>query len=421
MRNSTIVTSALLIRKGPLGPRFVDPVVEGLYRTELTVVRQRALRFSVIVLSLMTLVGMSFQLYGSNWDWSHPMTGWMGVNLLIAMTFLVLTRSPAPETQRALAIIFALVCGLNVSVAEPLILISHDWTEVVLRYGYFAPGLLAFLPFLLLRMPFAEGMAVNLVVLPSYLLVIGLDPAFPHNHFLMHTNNILANGIAAGAGGWLLDRLQRENFAQHREVESLLLNILPAPIAARLRRQESPIADAVTEVGVVFADIVGFTPYAATRSPAEVVRLLDNIFSRFDELAKQNGLEKIKTIGDAYLAVSGLPTPSGDHAIAVARFALGVIDEVARLSKASGISLDVRVGIDCGPVVAGVIGRHKFSYDVWGDTVNTASRMESHGEAGRIQLTERAARLLGPEFHLERRGSVYVKGKGDQETWWLIK
>jgi len=309
---------------------------------------------------------------------------------------------------------------LDVAVVAPLILASHGWGQVLLKYGYFGPVLLAFLPFLLLRMPFAEGMAINAVVLSSYVVVLWLVPGLPVGHRLMHMNNVVLSGIAAGAGGWMLDSLQRDNYARRREVESLLLNILPATIAGRLKKGESPIADAATEVSVVFADLVGFTPFAKARTPAEVVQLLDRVFSRFDELAKLHGLEKIKTIGDAYLAVSGLPDAREDHADAAARFALAILDEVVQIGASHGTALSLRVGIDCGPVVAGVIGRHKFSYDVWGDTVNTASRMESHGEPGRIQLTERAASQLSPNFRVERRGDIEVKGKGRMQTLWLI-
>ena len=384
----------------------------------MVVVRQRALRYSVIVVSSMTVVAMAFQLFGSHLNWSHPMTGWLGANLLLATTFLVLTRSPS-ITPPVLVPIFALVCGLDVAVVAPLILASHGWGQVLLKYGYFGPVLLTFLPFLLLRMPFAEGMAVNGVVLSSYVVVLWLVPGLPVGHRLMHMNNVLLSSIAAGAGGWLLDSLQRDNHARRREVESLLLNILPATIAARLKRGESPIADAASQVSVVFADLVGFTQFAQARTPGEVVQLLDRIFCCFDELARQQDLEKIKTIGDSYLAVAGLPDAREDHADAAARFALAIVDEVVRIGASHGVALSLRVGIDCGPVVAGVIGRHKFSYDVWGDTVNTASRMESHSEPGRIQLTERLVGQLSPGFRVERRGDIDVKGKGRMQTWWL--
>ena len=209
--------------------------------------------------------------------------------------------------------------------------------------------------------------------------------------------------------------------AENERAERLLLNVLPAPIAERLKRSTATIADAVDDVSVVFADLVGFTPLAAANSAGDVVRLLDDIFRAFDACAALTGVEKIKTVGDCYLAVAGLPTARADHAAAAARFALGMRDALADYNAGTGHTLQLRIGIESGPVVAGVIGKHKFSYDLWGDTVNAAARMESHGEPGRIQLGEGAARLLERDFVLEERGEIDVKGRGRMRTWWLEK
>src|SRR5262249_51906492 len=161
------------------------------------------------------------------------------------------------------------------------------------------------------------------------------------------------------------------------------------------KRDASTIADSADEVSVVFADIVGFTPLAASMTPTALVQMLDGVFRKFDACATAAGVEKIKTIGDAYVAVAGLTLERGDHAAAAARFALSLRDAISEYNASEGKSLRLRIGLESGPVVAGVIGKHKFSYDLWGDTVNAAARMESHGEPGRIQLGERAARLLG--------------------------
>jgi adenylate cyclase len=171
-------------------------------------------------------------------------------------------------------------------------------------------------------------------------------------------------------------------------------------------------------VSVVFADITGFTPVAERLPAEEVVVILDEIFSAFDELVAHHGLEKIKTIGDGYLVAAGIPTPRADHAEAAARLALAMMQAFPELPVASGLNL--RVGIDSGPVVAGVIGRTKFGYDLWGDTVNTASRMESHAPLGAIQVTERTYRRLEDSFVLERRTGVIVKGKGEMTTYVLL-
>jgi class 3 adenylate cyclase len=217
-----------------------------------------------------------------------------------------------------------------------------------------------------------------------------------------------------------LDRAHRLLLAERERSEQLLLNVLPAPIAARLKQGEEVIADGFPEVTVLFADLVDFTRRSQETTPERVVRILDDLFSALDELAERHGLEKIKTIGDAYMAVGGLPEPRPDHAEAVAEMALAVREEVARHLDAAGRPLAVRIGIDTGPVVAGVIGRRKFSYDLWGDTVNTASRMESNGLAGCIQVTDRAYRRLRDRYRFERRGPVQVKGKGELVTWFLL-
>jgi class 3 adenylate cyclase len=207
-----------------------------------------------------------------------------------------------------------------------------------------------------------------------------------------------------------------------REHERLLLAILPPSIAERLRAGERTIADDFEDMSVLFADLVGFTELSSRLPADEVVRILNQVFSTFDALAEANGLEKIKTIGDAYMAVGGL-APDGegrDHAEAVADTALAMVDAVERLAAASGYDLRVRVGVHVGPTVAGVIGMRKFIYDVWGDAVNTASRMESQGVPGRVQVTEGTRRRLEPAFSFEPRGTLEVKGLGPVETSFLV-
>jgi len=206
---------------------------------------------------------------------------------------------------------------------------------------------------------------------------------------------------------------------EREKSERLLLNVLPVSIADRLKESEETIADGFDSATVLFADIVGFTPLARDLPPADTVVLLDRIFAGWDELAERHGVEKIKTIGDAYMVAAGLPTPREDHAEAIAELALEMGAEAERCAG-SGAPLEVRIGIDTGPVVAGVIGRAKFSYDLWGDTVNTASRMESHGLPGEIQVTERTCERLHDRFELRPRGTIEVKGKGAMSTYLLL-
>jgi adenylate cyclase len=216
------------------------------------------------------------------------------------------------------------------------------------------------------------------------------------------------------------ERALAELEVERAKSERLLLNVLPASVASRLKESDQVIADGFAAATVLFADIVGFTPLAQSLPPADAVVLLDRVFAGWDELAERHGVEKIKTIGDAYMVAGGLPAPRADHAEAIADLALEMGAEAERWAGESGLPLEVRIGIDTGPVVAGVIGRAKFTYDLWGDTVNTASRMESHGVPGAIQVTERAYERLRDRYELRRRGTIEVKGKGPMTTYLLL-
>ncbi len=209
-------------------------------------------------------------------------------------------------------------------------------------------------------------------------------------------------------------RLERE------KAEQLLLNILPEPIAATLKERNGTIAEGYEEVTILFADIVGFTQIAAQISPAELVTLLNQIFSHFDELCDRLGLEKIKTIGDNYMVAAGLPLPRPDHAEAIADMALAMRQATAILGEQLHQPLSLRIGVNTGSVVAGVIGTKKFIYDLWGDAVNVASRMESQGIAGNIQVTEATYERLRDRYWLEERGTVEVKGRGAMRTYLLL-
>ena len=228
------------------------------------------------------------------------------------------------------------------------------------------------------------------------------------------------NFAAVSASAFLL----AQYFVRGREREQarsdrLLLNVLPASVVPRLKRRTDVIADEFPEATVLFADLVGFTPLTKRLEPSELIAILNRIFSGWDELAAELGLEKIKTIGDEYMVVGGVPDPRPDHADAVARMALQMNDALRGATASAPEPLKVRIGIDSGPVIAGVIGRAKFSYDLWGEAVNTASRMESEGESGRIQITQRMRDLLGDDFQVRPRGELDVKGIGPMATWFL--
>jgi adenylate cyclase len=202
--------------------------------------------------------------------------------------------------------------------------------------------------------------------------------------------------------------------------EQILLNILPKAIVKRLHDGEIVIADYLADVTILFSDLVGFTKLSSRLSAADLVRLLNGLFSEFDRLALKLGVEKIKTIGDAYMLVGGLPEPRADHADAVADMALAMIETVERMNCDLPIPLQMRIGIHSGDVAAGVIGTHKFAYDIWGDAVNIASRMESHSLPNRIQISAATHGHLRERFRLEPHGSVDIKGKGPMETYFLL-
>ncbi|MBC5763348.1 adenylate/guanylate cyclase domain-containing protein [Ramlibacter albus] len=343
-------------------------------------------------------------------------------------------------------------------------------------WGFFALMYAASYAPVTVRHPQAAGVAANLVFASALLAVMSRMPAefLQHRGFMLLLNQLFAlygllrlrivpatiagtscvllYALVVGLAGWMpaidllrhlfwltminvwgvficyqMDLANRREFIareamqrEHARAEGLLLNILPGAIAQRLKASTERIAEHAEPVTVLFADIVGFTPLSARKTPAQLVDLLDRVFTDFDSLAAQHGLEKIKTIGDAYMAVAGLPESQPDHALRAARMALAMIERVARAADETGEALQVRIGLHSGPVVAGVIGRSKFSYDLWGDTVNTASRMESSGVAGAVHCSQATASCLDGEFSLHPRGPVEVKGKGTMETFLVL-
>jgi guanylate cyclase len=280
-------------------------------------------------------------------------------------------------------------------------------------YGLFRPRLLVTVALSALLILAFDAVVVSIGSIP-------LSTVVADNFFLVSA------AIVGSMASYSLERSSRERFLattrleeERRLSERLLLNILPEPIARRLKAGEEPIADHHAEATVLFADIVGFTAMTAGMDPDELVRLLDEVFHEFDRIACDHGVEKVKTIGDACMMVGGLPEPQADHAARIAEAALDMRERVARCRGPELAPIQVRIGIATGPVVAGVIGRTKFSYDLWGDVVNTASRMATLGEIDRIQVTEEFVRLLDDRYAFRPRGWLDVKGKGSMETWFL--
>jgi class 3 adenylate cyclase len=244
---------------------------------------------------------------------------------------------------------------------------------------------------------------------------------------LLESLGLIAFGVLALTVSFALERSKRVAFLAQRELteerqrsDDLLHNILPKPIAQRLRENPTAIAESVDAATVLFADIVGFTPFSSDLPPDQVVELLDLLFGKFDDLCEDRGIEKVKTIGDAYMAVAGIPRPDPDHAASIVELAFDMQRAATAIAPLWPTDLMLRIGIASGPVVAGVIGRKRFAYDLWGDTVNTASRMESHGLPNRIQVSEPTYELLKDRYPFGDPNEMDIKGKGAMPTYFLL-
>jgi class 3 adenylate cyclase len=328
-----------------------------------------------------------------------------------------------------------------------MLLFGMSVNAVVLWIGAIAPreGFFIYTSFAILFVTLGAFIARMSVVtqvvytLLSMLLYDAFDLALSHSSLEVRLSMNLTFFSMGGIGALVAHQMEaqaRRSFLQRQVIleqiaeidverqraEQLLLNILPAPIAKRLKLDSRAVAEAFAEATVMFADIVGFTKMSARLTPEEVVRRLNQIFSAFDDFADELRLEKIKTIGDAYMVAGGLHERNGtQQARAIAEMALRMMAYVSEYGETIGEDLAIRVGIHTGPVVAGVIGRRKFIYDIWGDTVNTASRMESHGLPGRIQISQETKGRLGDEYYVfEDRGEIEMKGKGPMKAWLLV-
>lgn len=340
--------------------------------------------------------------------------------LVLTLAFSFHPAFPA-WMQRALPAV-VLVCGFGILA---MIAIAGE-----LGRAYYYAGLILVIVwnYTLTRLTFGRAAAVGWALLVIYELVATVVSPVPpvvliNNNFFFVSANII--GMIAC---YYSERALRLEYIQRRIVEverqrsdALLVHMLPAPIADRLKERRGTIADSFDDVTVCFCDIVDFTALCARLTPLDTVTLLNDLFTALDALAAKHGLEKIKTIGDSYMVVGGVPTPRPDHAEAVADFALDVQQTVARFRRDDGAPLQARIGIHTGSVVAGVIGSTRFRYDVWGDAVNIASRMEGHGVPGAIQVSQATYERLAGRYELAPRGAVNVKGKGSLVCWILLR
>ncbi|MCH9732546.1 MAG: adenylate/guanylate cyclase domain-containing protein [Actinomycetia bacterium] len=285
----------------------------------------------------------------------------------------------------------------------------------------------------LLVMGIERILLASLIVAVGIGIAIALEITVPHDRGLVPPWALTAGFISSAVSSAVMiiatiwytlretERAETAMAAEYERSERLLSNILPETIADRLK-DPSPtvIADKYDDASILFADIAGYTKRASDTTPAELVRFLDSLYTGLDALVDQHGLEKIKTSGDSYMVVSGVPVPRDDHLEALAALALDIAEAVADLKDSDGRDVPLRIGMAAGPVVAGVVGAKKFFYDVWGDAVNVASRMETTDEEGRIQVPENIYERLRTSFTLEERGYIDIKGKGLMHTWYLV-
>jgi class 3 adenylate cyclase len=374
----------------------------------------------------------NFILIDRPWIFLSPIFSVAGCNMMAIsfphFMFSYLGIGKRYRIERLMAYIGMVIIAISITWAFVALLLNRP--SDFRPFNYSALGLLVCCAVIILRSVLtrqrealfflASSLALMGGVVVQVLLNVGLIGSSVWSRYTLPFGILLQVVVMAVA---LADRLRLNRLAliEREKSERLLLTMLPAPIAQRLKAGESPIADRHAEVTVLFADIAGFTPLSAELPPERIVLTLNRLFSRFDALTRERGLEKIKTIGDCYMVVGGLPLPRPDHAEAVADLALALLDAVHAIEPGeSPVDIRVRIGIHCGSAVAGVIGTTKPAYDLWGDTVNTASRMESHGEPGRIHCTEAIHARLVSRFEFRERGEIEVRGKGRMRTYFLV-
>ena len=403
-------------------PSWVERLAAALYRplaepddddrTRL----KKTLFLGALVVGVVMTTGTAIVAVRSDFDPVIPTVLFGLVGVLVAATVYALVSTVGLDV----VITVVLASTLLASFATTYLAGGIMYSGVNIMWGIVTP-VVAFLVF---RRTVALGWFAAFVVL----LVIAVVTPRPAEQAPPVSAEAFAAatlaGIAVFVFGLLVyflgerDKAQQEAEYERGRSDALLRNILPDEIAAQLKQNPGIIADAYPEASVLFADIADFTPMSESMSPEDLVALLNEIFSEFDGLVDEYDVEKIKTIGDCYMVAAGVPEPRADHAEVIARLALDMRRVVAERSF-HGHQVRFRIGINSGPLVAGVIGTSKFIYDLWGDTVNTASRMESHGVAGTIQLTEATRRLLPARFVVSERGTVQIKGKGELSTYFL--
>jgi adenylate cyclase len=407
----------------PIIPRFIDPGLERQHRDQRIEFRLNSLKVAafagVLIWVLFTLLNSFTVRDPSQLLLLVRVTAIIYTALIFVATLLV-------KPGRWIDPVGFLGCAIQVPLLtcvlafmSPLSLPYYPPTAIFMTLGAlsFAVGL-----------SFLEGLAIALCTMCAFFISVLVLWPEPRLLVIFHFAWLVTAIAFAGVNSYLLDRTQRIAWLQEKhllytegEIRNLLHNVLPPSIAARKLAGESPIADGFAEASLLFADVVDFTSLSARLDSAQVVGMLGELFSRFDRIVAHYGLEKIKTVGDCYMVAAGIPQPLPGHLKKLAQTALQMLEQTSKAHAPDGSPIMIRIGIHTGPVTAGVIGEAKFIFDVWGDTVNTASRMQMHGSAGRIQVTAAVREALSDDYHFSGPNIIEVKGKGPTQVWFLGK
>ena len=401
--------------------RFHDPTLESLYQTGAVESVRREARAGALVSIVLWLLG------GVLIPNATDIPASVSTPTVLAMAAVNLTALLPIRRMRTLDDALRLLLLINVLTGIALVALASQAAQFE-RYAGPAVMLQSIFALFIARRFLLTSVAgaIQVALLAIVATSRGILGGYVLDLFLVISTVTVGAAATyvieeAARTGWyqrrLIEAQQLELAAEKEKSDRLLRNVLPDQIADRLREREATIADRVAGASVLFADLVGFTPLAGQLAPAEVVRMLDDLFGAFDELTDQFGLEKIKTIGDAYMAAGGVPIDAPDHAERVVKLGLAMLVVTRAYAEKTGLPLQLRVGVHSGPLVAGVIGHRRLSYDLWGDTVNIASRMESHGVADAVQISRATLDLLDAGFDVTSRGTVPIKGKGELETF----
>ncbi len=418
----------------PITLKYYDQQLEKRFRQDYATKSIKQVRFAILLpIFIYCLSGIMNYLFNPTQIALAAWTKYGVFTSLLLMTFASTYRKSSPQAIQIILVVASLISAISftIIIGSRSIFVIQDISnynnDYILLSINTALVLVTVYTYTATRLLFIYAIATGLVILIIY-NITAFYFVKPMLTIIIISNNfqLLIANLIGGFAGYLMELYLRRDFLksvlialEQEKSEQLLLNILPSTIASRLKESNKTIADSFTEVTILFADIVGFTKLSSQVSPVKLVELLNQIFSAFDELADKHQLEKIKTIGDAYMVVGGIPEPRADHAEAIAEMALDMQAEIFKINQKSQRNFAIRIGINSGEVVAGVIGKKKFIYDLWGDAVNTASRMESHGIPNTIHVTIDTYNLLADKYLFEERGLIDVKGKGEMQTYIL--